>query len=233
MICFIITPVILARAFATLDILSDGRVISGFGIGSLKDEYRVTNIPFKYRGKRADEYLQVLESIWTDDIVEFRGEFYDIPACKIGPKPIQSPHPPIYLGGANPNTFRRIVNYDAEGWVITARGSIQQIEDGIEILRDEAIKADKDPNKFKVIVLVSPHIVSYRDNNNKDNETQSRDRHMTQSYFSGTIEKVGRDLQILKELGVEHVVLSYHFLPEGQDMEEIINTSKELRLYVR
>jgi hypothetical protein len=65
----------------------------------------------------------------------------------------------------------RIVNYDAEGWVITARGSIQQIEDGIEILRDQAIKADKDPNKFKVIVILSPHIVShgYNKNNNNNN----------------------------------------------------------------
>jgi hypothetical protein len=56
---------------------------------------------------------------------------------------------------------------------------------------------------------------------------------MSQFDFSGTIEKVGRDLQILKELGVEHVVLSYHFVPEGVDMEEIINISKELRLYAR
>jgi hypothetical protein len=59
------------------------------------------------------------------------------------------------LGGFTSKTFRRIVNQCAEGWVITARGSIQQIEDGIEILRDEAIKADKDPNKFKVIVSIS------------------------------------------------------------------------------
>jgi alkanesulfonate monooxygenase SsuD/methylene tetrahydromethanopterin reductase-like flavin-dependent oxidoreductase (luciferase family) len=228
-------PVIFARAFATLDILSDGRVIGGFGIGSLKDEYQVTNIPFKDRAKRADEFLQVLESIWTDGIIEFRGEFYDIHACKIGPKPIQSPHPPIYLGGSSPNTFRRIVNYDVEEWVITARGSIQQIEDGIEILRDQAIKADKDPNKFKVIVLVSPHIVShgYNNNNNNNNENQSNAKDMSQFDFSGTIEKVGRDLQILKELGVEHVVLSYHFVPEVLDMEEIINISKELRLYAR
>jgi probable F420-dependent oxidoreductase len=225
-------PVILARAFATLDILSNGRVIGGLGIGSLKDEYQVTNIPFKDRGKRADKFLQALESIWTDDVIEFKGEFYNIPASKIGPKPIQNPHPPIYLGGFSPNTFRRIVNYDAEGWVVTARGSIQQIENGIEILRDEAIKTDKDPNKFKVIVIVPPHIISHSDNNN-DNENQSKDKGMTQSDFSGTIEKVGIDLQILNEIGVDHVVFSYHFLPQGGDMEEIINISKELALYAK
>src|ERR671930_187705 len=159
-------PVILARRFATLDVLSQGRVICGLGIGWSKDEYQACNIPFKHRGKRAIELVEVLKRIWTEDVVEFKGEFYNIPASKIGPKPVQKPHPPIYLGGFTPNTFRRIVNQDAEGWIITARGSIQEIEDGIEMIRDEAIKADKNPNKFKVIVVVSPHIVSYSNNNN-------------------------------------------------------------------
>jgi alkanesulfonate monooxygenase SsuD/methylene tetrahydromethanopterin reductase-like flavin-dependent oxidoreductase (luciferase family) len=81
-------PVILAREFATLDVLSEGRVTCGFGLGSLKDEYRVANIPFKGRKKRADEFLQMLKRIWTDDVIKFKGEFYDIPASKIGPKPV-------------------------------------------------------------------------------------------------------------------------------------------------
>lgn len=133
----------MAREFATLDVLSEGRVTCGFGIGSLKDEYRVANILFKDRSKRADEFLQVLKEIWTDDVIEFKGEFYDIPASTIGPKPVQKPHPPIYLGGFTPNTFRRIVNQDAEGWIITARGSVQEIEDGIEMIRDEQLKQTK------------------------------------------------------------------------------------------
>lgn len=108
-------PVVLARRFATLDVLSEGRSIAGFGIGWSKDEYQVSNIPFQNRGKRADEFIQVLKKIWTDDVVEFKGKYYSIPASKIGPKPIQKPHPPIYLGGFSPNTFSRIVNYDTNG----------------------------------------------------------------------------------------------------------------------
>ena len=92
-------PVVLARRFATLDVLSGGRVIAGFGLGWSKDEFDVSGIPFRHRGARADEYLQVLKRIWTDDVVEFRGQFYNIPASKIGPKPVQKPHPPILLGG--------------------------------------------------------------------------------------------------------------------------------------
>jgi probable F420-dependent oxidoreductase len=98
-------PVVLARRFATLDVLSEGRTICGLGIGWSKDEYQVSNIPFKDRGKRADEFIETLKRIWTDDVVEFRGKFYNIPASKIGPKPVQKPGIPIYLGGFSPNTF--------------------------------------------------------------------------------------------------------------------------------
>jgi len=104
-------PVVLAKRFATLDIVSNGRAIAGMGIGWSKDEYEVSGIPYKDRGARADEFLQALKRIWTDDVVEFKGQFYSIPASKIGPKPIQKPHPPILLGGFGPKTFSRIVNY--------------------------------------------------------------------------------------------------------------------------
>jgi alkanesulfonate monooxygenase SsuD/methylene tetrahydromethanopterin reductase-like flavin-dependent oxidoreductase (luciferase family) len=105
-------PIILARRFATLDVLSEGRTIAaGFGLGSVKEEYHVANIPFESRGKRADEFLQVLKKIWTDDILEFKGRFYTIPESKIGPKPVQKPRIPIYYGGDSPKIFSRIVNY--------------------------------------------------------------------------------------------------------------------------
>src|SRR5438874_315467 len=87
-------PVVLARRFATLDVLSEGRAICGLGIGWSKDEYQASNIPFEHRGKRANEFVQALKKIWTDDIVEFKGKFYNIPASKIGPKPIQKPFIP-------------------------------------------------------------------------------------------------------------------------------------------
>jgi alkanesulfonate monooxygenase SsuD/methylene tetrahydromethanopterin reductase-like flavin-dependent oxidoreductase (luciferase family) len=94
-------PVILARRFATLDILSHGRVIAGLGIGWSKDEYEASG------ALRANEFLQLLKQIWMDEI-------YSISASKIGPKPVQKPHPPI-----SPNTFLRIVNY-ADGWIPVA-----------------------------------------------------------------------------------------------------------------
>ena len=114
------SPAILARRFATLDLLSEGRAIAGFGIGWSKDEYQASNIPFKDRGKRADEFIQALKRIWTDDVVEFKGKFYNIPASKIGPAPTQKPHIPIYFGGYSQGTFARIANY-ANGWICVIR----------------------------------------------------------------------------------------------------------------
>jgi alkanesulfonate monooxygenase SsuD/methylene tetrahydromethanopterin reductase-like flavin-dependent oxidoreductase (luciferase family) len=70
---FFFTPVMLAKRFTTLDVLSQGRIISGLGLGWSKDEYQASNIPFYNRGERADEFIEVLNKIWTDDIVEFKG----------------------------------------------------------------------------------------------------------------------------------------------------------------
>ena len=73
----------------SLDVLWEGRSICGLGIGWSKDEYHASNIPFKDRGKRADEFVQVLKRIWVDDVVEFKGKFYNIPASK---NPINNNH---------------------------------------------------------------------------------------------------------------------------------------------
>lgn len=104
-------PVVLSRRFATLDVLSHWRAIAGLGIGWSKDEYEVSGVSYKYRGERANKFLQLLKRIWTDDVVEFKGQFYSLLASKIGPKPVHKPHPPILLCGFSPKTFIRVVNY--------------------------------------------------------------------------------------------------------------------------
>src|ERR687883_2148167 len=120
-------PVVLARRFATLDVLSNGRGIAGLGIGWSKDEYEVSGVPFEHRGQRADEFLQMLKRIWTDDVVEFKGQFYSIPASKIGPKPVQKPHLPIYMGAFSPKAFGRAVKY-ADGWIGMIAGTLDDFE---------------------------------------------------------------------------------------------------------
>ena len=218
-------PVVLARRFATLDVLSGGRTIAGLGIGWSKDEYQVSNIPFENKGKRADEFIQALKKIWTEDVVEFKGNYYNIPASKIGPKPIQKPHIPIFMGGFSPNTFKRIINYSTNGWLGLIVGPLEYLENTIKSMNEMASKANKDPNEFKTILLTYPNIVESK-NEQLTNESQ-------RFPLTGTIDQIGNDIKRIKKMGVDHIVFGYNFLPIGRDIDSVINKSKELSKYAR
>jgi probable F420-dependent oxidoreductase len=221
-------PVILARRFATLDILSEGRSIAGFGIGWSKDEYQASNIPFQNRGKRADEFIQVLKRIWTDDVVEFKGKYYNIPASKIGPKPIQKPHPPVYLGGFSPNTFSRIVNYDTNGWLAVVGGPLEYLDNTIKTIKDIANKANKDPNKFKVILLA--HLNVALDSKGQSTTTTNEDQRFP---FTGTIDQIGNDIKRIKQMDIDHIIFGYVFVPIGRDVNKILDLTKQLVKFAR
>jgi probable F420-dependent oxidoreductase len=216
-------PVVLARRFATLDVLSGGRAIAGLGIGWSKDEYEVSGVPFKQRGARADEYLQVLKRIWTDDVVEFKGQFYNIPASKIGPKPVQKPYPQILLGGFSPNTFTRIVKY-ANGWIpVAGFGPLEQLEQGINGLMEGARKADSDLSKIRV------HVLSHL-NVQESPPPPGQQR----SPMSGTIDQIGSDIEQIKAMeGVEQIIISHTFSPVGRDPKKMVELTKQLARFAK
>jgi probable F420-dependent oxidoreductase len=218
-------PVVLARRFATLDVLSGGRVIAGLGLGWSKDEYDASGIPFSHKGARADEYMQVLKRIWTDDVVEFRGQFYNIPASKIGPKPVQKPHPPILLGAYSPKAFPRIVNY-ADGWIpIAGSVPLEQQEQAINGLREAARKANKDPSNIRIFVLSYPNVL--------DSSSQSSSSNQPRSPMSGTIDQIGSDIDRFKAMGAEHIIFGYAFSPIGRDVKKMMELTKQLARFAR
>jgi probable F420-dependent oxidoreductase len=223
-------PVVLARQFATLDVLSRGRVIAGLGIGWSKDEYEVSGVPFNHRGARADEYLQVLKRIWTDDVVEFKGKFYNIPSSKIGPKPVQKPHPPILLGGFSPNTFTRIVNY-ADGWIpVAGFGPLEQLEQAINGLREAAGKANnRDPSKIRVFVLTYPNVQQESPQSSSSSGQQQQQR----LPMSGTIDQIGSDIERIKATGAEHIMFGHIFSPIGRDVKRMIEVTKQLARFAK
>jgi probable F420-dependent oxidoreductase len=228
-------PVILARRFATLDVLSEGRAIAGFGIGWSKDEYQMSNIPFKDRGKRANEYIQILKKIWTDDVVEFKGQYHNIPASKIGPKPIQKPHIPIYLGGYSQGTFARIANY-ADGWICVIRNSLDEIKSYKDKLRNECYKAKRDPKDVHIAAILYPDVIEYRHNNNNTDSKESNEKGLKskqRQLLSGTIDQIGKDLQEIKGIGVDHVILNFNRSSVSYNIDNIIDISKQLSGFVR
>jgi probable F420-dependent oxidoreductase len=218
-------PVILAKRFATLDVLSEGRIVAGLGIGWSRDEYQVSNVPFNNRGKRADEFIQVLKKIWMDDTVEFKGEYYNIPASIIKPKPIQKPHIPIYLGGFSPHIFTRIVKYDTTGWLGGIGGPLEHLENTMKMIKENANRANKDPENFQVILLTFPNIVE-SDRGTTHEEGQS-------SPLTGTIDEIGHDVKRIKEIGISHIIFGFNFSPIGTNIDSIIEITKQLSKFAR
>lgn len=220
---FFQNPVVLSKRITALDILSDGRAIAGLGIGWSKDEFEVSGIPYKDRGTRADEYLQVLKKIWTDDVVEFKGQFYKIPPSKIGPKPVQEPHPPVLLGGFTPRTFSRIVNY-ANGWIgVAGFGPLEQLAQAINGLKESARKADKEPSKVGIYMVSYPNILESAPSSSNQNRMP----------MTGTIEEIGSDIEHIKAMGTDHMIFGHLFSSLGRDMKKMVEVTMQLARYAK
>lgn len=107
-------PVYTAKQVADLDVLSGGRVDFGIGIGWLKEEFDALNVPFANRGRRTDEYLEIMRSLWTEETSSYEGTTYTLPPTRLYPKPVQTPLP-IHVGGESDAALRRAARL-GQGW---------------------------------------------------------------------------------------------------------------------
>jgi probable F420-dependent oxidoreductase len=108
-------PLAYAKAIATLDVLSGGRVTLTFGVGMARGEFAALGVPFEKRGKMTDEYIDVLKHLWTADEPAYHGEFVDFTDVYFAPKPVQDPHPPIWIGGNSLAALHRAAR-TGDGW---------------------------------------------------------------------------------------------------------------------
>lgn len=108
-------PFVVARSVASLDVFTGGRVTLSVGAGYLKGEYRALGVDFEQRNELMDEYIQALKVAWTQDEFTFEGTGYTALGNRILPRPVQTPHPPIYVGGNSRRAIRRTVEL-ADGW---------------------------------------------------------------------------------------------------------------------
>lgn len=209
-------PITLAKGFTTIDILSEGRTICGFGIGWSKDEYLAANIPYEKRGERANEILKAMKKVWTENIVEFNEDFYKIPKSIIDPKPIQKPHPKILLGGFSPKTFERMIKY-GDGYIGTLAGSYEYFENSIKMFNDSIKKSTRERKDFDLTILTFPYILTRSSENER-------------APMNGTIEEIGSDLTKLKSFGVDRVIFAVN-AEKNYDVNETIEFVKELRKF--
>jgi probable F420-dependent oxidoreductase len=108
-------PVYTAKAVSTLDWLSGGRVDFGIGVGWLREEFEVLRESFEQRGARTDEYIAVMRTLWRDEMSSHEGPHYSLPPCRMFPKPVQTPNPPVYVGGETDAALRRVAAL-GDGW---------------------------------------------------------------------------------------------------------------------
>ena len=108
-------PVYTAKEAANVDFLSGGRLDLGIGVGWLAEEFRAVAAPFEHRGARCRSYVEVMRALWCDAVSEYKDEFYELPACRMYPKPVQRPHPPLHFGGESDAALRRVADL-GQGW---------------------------------------------------------------------------------------------------------------------
>ena len=154
-ICLVVQrdPIQTAKDVATLDRLSNGRFLFGIGGGWNAAEMRDHGTHFATRFALMRERVLAMKAIWTQSAPEFHGEFVDFPPMRTWPKPVQTPHPPIHVGGAYPHAVRRAIDY-ADGWIpILGRGPIlEKIAD----VRRQVTAAGRDPDAFEITLFGVP-----------------------------------------------------------------------------
>lgn len=143
-------PIITAKMLASLDVLSGGRLILGVGAGWMREEFDLLGMPFERRGARTDDYIQLFKALWTEENPSFKGKLIEIEDVGFAPKPIQRPHPPIWVGGHSKPALRRAGRL-GDAWHAAFVGPDQLREEYREVRR-YAEEAGRDPDSVALTV---------------------------------------------------------------------------------
>jgi probable F420-dependent oxidoreductase len=144
-------PIVLAKSLTTIDVLSGGRLDVGLGLGWSAEEFEAVGVPMEGRGARAEEFVEVLKALWTEDPVEHHGALYDVPRSHVDPKPVQSPHPPLLMGGGAPAALRRVGRI-ADGWISSSRTDLTTIGDQVDLIKGSAREVGRDAGALRFVV---------------------------------------------------------------------------------
>ncbi|MPY73531.1 MAG: LLM class flavin-dependent oxidoreductase [Alphaproteobacteria bacterium] len=143
-------PIAAAKELASLDILSNGRFIAGLAAGSFEPEFKALGVPFNRRGAMLEESVRAIKKLWTGDCVSFKGEFWSFENVTIHPKPIQKPHPPIWIATwtAAPRAARRVAKY-ADGWQASGlHTDVGTIPEGTQQIEKACAEIGRDPREI-------------------------------------------------------------------------------------
>jgi probable F420-dependent oxidoreductase len=147
-------PLILAKELASVDVLSQGRLIFGIGVGYVEREFVALGAPFHERGARIEEYLDAIEAIWTQDHPAFGGTHVSFSGVQAHPRPVQRPRPPLVMGGYAPPVMRRTVRR-ADGWYGWGL-DLDATASHIRILRETAMQVERAAGLRELEITITP-----------------------------------------------------------------------------
>ncbi len=206
-------PLVLARRLTTLDVLSAGRLRAGFGMGWSPDEYEAAGAPWQGRGKRADEFIRALKTIWTTNPVEFQGAYYRIAKSYIDLKPVQKPHPPIYMAAYAPSAIKRVAR-EANGWFPVGI-PISAVGPMFEQVKSLARECGRDGASLELLVRANVEFTE---------AAQAKER----ADFAGTLEQIAADICAVRQLGASEIVFDVQFSPDVNTTGDIIARMEQL-----
>jgi len=235
-------PIYAAKQCATLDHLCDGRLLVGVGLGSKatreSSEFDVFEVSEKSRGNRTDEYIEAMKAIWTQPMASYEGKFLKFDNAEIHPKPLQKPHPPVWVGGWMDQAAVRAGRY-GEGW-IPGWLSPKEMARGCDILRKAARDAGRDPAGIKIAVEKLAAIARTRDEAmtlalptiRESSQTYERDVDNIQfaldRHIIGSVDDVRRRIDEFIEAGVQHFELKLIYPDMDTMYKEMLLWSEEI-----
>jgi probable F420-dependent oxidoreductase len=213
--------VLAAKMLSTIDVLSGGRLTVGIGAGWLREEFEALGAPpFAARGKATDEYLRAFRSLWTENAPRFAGEHVNFGGIVFAPKPVQKPHPPIWVGGESGPALRRSVRLGDAWYPIGTNpahplDSLARYRAGIAHLRKLAGDAGRDPMSIGLAYRCAKH--------GEGVPLMATDGE--RRLFSGGPAEIAGDLRDLRKLGVTHVDFGF----AGTTAEETLSAMQQFR----
>ena len=199
-------PIVQAKMFATLDVLTGGRAVCGVGVGWLEKEFDALGASYKDRGAVTDEYLQIFRTLWQDREPEFHGEHYDFGGVYFAPKPIRDGHIPIWVGGHTRRAIRRAVKY-GDAWHPT-RQTPEFVARNLPYLREFAESAGRDPAEITISLKRTLHFTDMGLEEGASNRSNG-------ALIASTGEVI-EDVQACREIGIEQLTFDFR-TPSADD----------------
>ncbi len=218
-------PVLAAKTLASLDVLSGGRLTVGVGAGWMREEFEALDTaPYEHRGSVTNDYIRAFKEMWTNDSPDYTGTYVNVSDVSFYPKPVQDPHPPIWVGGESPPALRRAGQL-GNAWYPIGNNpafpmdTVDRLAEGMATVKRHAEEAGRNPTSIDFGYSAGWY----------DDQEEQPGRDGGRLIFTGAPEKVAGDIRAFEALGVNHLVLGL----SGASPQETLDSMERFATVVK